>query len=78
MTKLDTLKGMLRRWKLTHSIVDAADICEFLVENLDIESKREQRLGLMDAFHDEALMQRVMKKAADMQAETIKKAEGEQ
>lgn len=36
MTKLDTLKGMLRRWKLTHSIVDAADICEFLIENLDI------------------------------------------
>lgn len=36
MTKLDTLKGMLRRWKITHSIVDAADICEFLVENLDI------------------------------------------
>lgn len=39
MTKLDTLKGMLRRWKLTHSIVDAADVCEFLVENLDIHHK---------------------------------------
>lgn len=35
-SKLDTLKAMLRVWKLTHSIVDAADICEFLVENLDI------------------------------------------
>lgn len=39
MTKLDTLKGMLRRWKLTHSTVDAADVCEFLVENLDIHHK---------------------------------------
>ena len=26
MTKLDTLKGMLRRWKLTHSIVENLDI----------------------------------------------------
>lgn len=35
-SKLDTLKAMVRRWKLTRSIVDAADICEFLVENLDL------------------------------------------
>lgn len=35
-SKLETLKAMLRVWKRTHGLVDASDICAFLVENLDL------------------------------------------
>lgn len=41
-SKLETLKAMLRRWNRTHGIPDAADICEFLVENLDLGDQEDK------------------------------------
>lgn len=38
-------------------------------------AKPEHKPDLIDALNDDAMMQRVMKKSAEMQAETIKKAE---
>lgn len=54
-TKLDTLKAMLRVWKRTHGIPDASDICEFLVENLDIHHKIDVDVvnELIDKIHPE-------------------------
>lgn len=35
-SKLETLKAMVRKWDNRRGIVDAWDICQFLVDNLDL------------------------------------------
>ena len=35
--KLNELKAMVRAWMRTKSVRTAADICEFLANNLDLE-----------------------------------------
>lgn len=35
-TKLETLKILVREWKLTHGLAEAAAVCEYLAENLDL------------------------------------------
>jgi len=37
--KLNELKAMVRAWMKTKSVRTAADICEFLANNLDLEGK---------------------------------------
>lgn len=37
MTKFDELKSMVKSWSKEKSISEAYDICEFLVDNLDLE-----------------------------------------
>lgn len=41
MMKLNELKAMVRAWKKEKSLTTAYDICEFLVENLDLEDSDE-------------------------------------
>ena len=38
-TKLETLKILVREWKLTHGIAAAAAVCEYLAENLDLDKQ---------------------------------------
>ena len=35
-SKLETLKILVREWKLTHGLAEAAAVCEYLAENLDL------------------------------------------
>lgn len=37
--KLNELKAMVRAWMKTKSVRTAADICEFLASNLDMEEE---------------------------------------
>ena len=37
--KLNELKALLRAWAKTKSTTVAYDICQFLVDNLDLESE---------------------------------------
>lgn len=37
--KLNELKAMVRAWMKTKSVRTAADICEFLANNLDLEEE---------------------------------------
>lgn len=39
--KLNELKAMVRAWMKTKSVRTAADICEFLANNLDMEDDDE-------------------------------------
>ena len=39
--KLNELKAMVRAWMKTKSVRTAADICEFLANNLDLEDGNE-------------------------------------
>lgn len=39
--KLNELKAMVRAWIKTKSVRTAADICEFLADNLDLEGDDE-------------------------------------
>lgn len=34
--RLEELKALVRAWKRTRSVRTATDICEFLVENIDL------------------------------------------
>lgn len=79
-SKLETLKILLVQWQRSHGLAEAAAVCEFLSDNLDTRDidPEPAKDYLMDALNDDALMERVMKKSAEMQAETIKKAEGEE
>lgn len=38
--KLNELKAMVRAWQKTKSVRTAADICEFLADNLDLEEEK--------------------------------------
>lgn len=37
MTKLEQLQIMVEKWRESHSLTTAYDICEFLANNLDLE-----------------------------------------
>jgi hypothetical protein len=39
--KLNELKAMVRAWMKTKSVRTAADVCEFLANNLDLEDDDE-------------------------------------
>lgn len=39
--KLNELKALVRAWAKTKSILTAYDICQFLVENLNLEDEDE-------------------------------------
>ena len=41
--KLNELKAMVRAWTKTKSVRTAADICEFLANNLDLEEGDENQ-----------------------------------
>lgn len=74
-SKLETLKALVREWDSSNcGGAEAYTVCKFLADNLGL-SKPEQKPNLLDALNDDAMMQRVMEKSAEMQAETIKKAE---
>ena len=67
------IKQLLHEWKRTKSTATAYDICNTLCEYFHINEP-----SLIDMTNDKELMDRVLKKSAEMQEETLKKAEEEE
>ena len=38
-SKLETLKTLVREWKLTHGFSEADAVCEYLAKNLDLSEQ---------------------------------------
>lgn len=67
------IKQLLHEWKRTKSTATAYDICNTLCEYFNINEP-----SLIDITNDKELMDRVIKKSAEMQEETLNKAKEEE